>query len=168
MRRGGLGQIAVQGRRRHSPIPDCVSFADGLHQPVQASTGFCRDQRDLDSLKLWQQPIDIAPQSRQCARLRFDQVPFVDRNNNGAPFPLDKVGNPDVLLLERGLRVNDHDDDFGETDRIERVGHRELFQLLLDARTAAQPGGVMYAEVAAPPIQIDGNRIAGNAGFGAG
>ena len=76
---------------------------DRLHQPVQALTGFRRHNRDADSLDLRQQPIDRVTQSRKCAWLPFDQIPFVDSNDDGPPFPLDQIGDPDVLLFERCL-----------------------------------------------------------------
>ena len=39
-------------------------------------------------------------------------------------------------------------DHFGKADGIERVGHRKLFEFFLDARAAAQAGGVVDAQAA--------------------
>ena len=100
--------------------------------------------------------------------LALDQIPFVDREHERAALALDQVGNAQILLLEPVLRVHHHHDDFGEPHRAQRVGHRELFQLLLDPRAAAQAGGIEHAEIAALPVDLDRDGIAGGAGFGAG
>ena len=98
------------------------------------------------------------------ARL-FLQVPFVDRDDHGAAFLLDQIGDALVLLLEGVVDVEQHHHDFGEADGVERVGDRQLFQLLLDARAAAHAGGVVQAESLAVPVEIDGDGVAGDAGL---
>ena len=37
-----------------------------------------------------------------------------------------------IQVIKRYLRIDEDDDHFGKTDRIERIGNRELLQLLLD------------------------------------
>ena len=54
-----------------------------------------------------------------------------------------------ILLLERDRRVEQHHHDLGEADRAQRVGDRELFELVLDAGAAAQARGVEQLELAA-------------------
>ena len=93
------------------------------------------------------------------------QIPFVDRNDDGAAFLLDQVGDALVLLLEGVLDVEQHHRDLGEAHGVERVGDRQLFQLLIDARAAAQAGGVMQAEFLPVPFEIDGDGVAGRAGL---
>jgi len=65
-------------------------------------------------------------------------------------------------------RVHHHDNDFGKTHRAQRIGHRQLFQLLLDPRTP--PKGLRYRtrEVAALPVDLDRDGIARGARLGAG
>ena len=93
------------------------------------------------------------------------QIPFADREDQRAAFLLDQIGDALVLFLERALDVDQHDDDFGKAHGVERVGDRELFQLLLDARAAAQAGGVVEAELPALPCKIDRDGVARDAGF---
>ena len=88
------------------------------------------------------------------------------RDDQRAALALDEIGDAKVLLLERLLRVHQQDHDFGETDGIERIGNRELFELLLDPGTAPQPGGVVNAEGSILPSQIDRDGVAGDAGLG--
>ena len=99
------------------------------------------------------------------ARGLFLQIPFVDRDDDGAAFLLDQIGDALILLLEGVLDIEQHDHDFGEAHRVERVGDRQLFQLLVDARAAAHAGGVVDAEFLAVPIEIDRDGIARGAGF---
>ena len=105
---------------------------------------------------------DIAP------GFALDQVPLVDRDDDRTPFPLDKIGNADVLFFKWRLRVDQNDHDFGETDGIERIGNGKLFELLFDPRTAAHSCRVVNAKMFSLPVEIDGDCIAGNAGFRAG
>ncbi len=65
------------------------------------------------------------------------------------------------------LRIHYQNDDLGEADRAQRVGHRQLLQLFLDARPAAQPRGVEHPKRTAVPADIDGDGIACGAGLGA-
>src|SRR6185312_10865045 len=55
----------------------------------------------------------------------------------------------------------------GEAHGVERVGDRELLELLVDARFPPQPRGVVELERLALPVEIDGNGIARDAGLGA-
>ena len=70
------------------------------------------------------------------AGTRFDAVPLVHADDQRAPLALDEIGDAKVLFLEWRLRVHQQDDDFGETHRIERIGNRQLLELLLDSGTA--------------------------------
>ena len=99
------------------------------------------------------------------ARGLFLQVPFIDRDDDGASFLLDQIGDALVLLLEGVFDVEQHHHHLGKAHRIERVGDRKLFQLLVDARAAAQAGGVVDAEFLAVPIEIDRDGVAGGAGL---
>ena len=81
----------------------------------------------------------------------LDHIDLVEADDDGATFTLDEIGDPDVLLLERRLRIDEDDHDFGKTDGVEGVGDRELLELLLDTRTAAQAGGIVDAH--SPPCQ---------------
>ena len=47
-----------------------------------------------------------------------------------------------ILLLERDRGVEEHDHDFGEAHGAQRVGDRELLELVLDPGALAQAGGV--------------------------
>ena len=95
----------------------------------------------------------------------LDQVPFVHADDERAALALDQVGDAQVLLLERRRRIHQHDHDFGKAHRVERIGDRKLFELLLDARAAAHAGGVVNAETLAVPVKIDRDGVARDAGF---
>ena len=112
--------------------------------------------------------IGIGAQAGNQVRLAFDQIPFVDREHERPPLALDEIGDAQVLLLEPVLRVHHQHDDFGKAHRAQGVGHRELFELLLDARAAAQARGIEHAELASLPVNLHRNGIAGGARLGAG
>ncbi len=95
----------------------------------------------------------------------LDQIPFVHADDERAAFALDQIGDAQVLLLERRLRIHQHDHHFGEADRIERVGDRELFELLLDPRLAPHARGVVDAKTPAAPLEVDRDGVARDAGF---
>ena len=80
-----------------------MGFHDRRHQPIEPFTGARRQCNDRHALDLRQHAIGFLAQSRANTRLPLDQVHFVEADDDGAPFPLDEVGNPDVLLFERGL-----------------------------------------------------------------
>ena len=82
-----------------------------------------------------------------------------------AAFLLDQIGDALVLLLEGVVDVEQHHHHFGKAHGVERVGDRQLLQLLLDARAAAQAGGVVKAEFLPVPVEIDGDGVARGAGF---
>ena len=50
-----------------------------------------------------------------------------------------KIGDAQVLLLERLLDVHQQHHDLGEADRVDRVGDRKLFELLLNLRRRRSP-----------------------------
>ena len=87
--------------------------------------------------------IHLLAQLLDCAGAGLHQVPFVHSNDQRAPLALDQIGNAQVLLLERPLRIHQQDHHFGEAQRIERIGHRELLELRFDPRAPAQPGSVV-------------------------
>ncbi len=61
--------------------------------------------------------------------------------------------------------VEQHHHDFGEAHRVERIGNRQLFQLLVDAPAAPNAGGIVDAEFLAMPVEIDRDGVARGAGF---
>ena len=110
--------------------------------------------------------IGIAAQVRdRAAALALHQIPFVDGEHDGAALALDQVGDAQILLLEPVLRIHHHHDDFGKAHRAQRVGDRELLELLLDPRAPAQARGVEHAKLAALPVDLDRDGIARGAGL---
>ena len=85
-----------------------------------------------------------------------------------APFVLNEPRDRHILAFHWLQRVGHQDHRLGKTDRAQRVPHRELLELALDARLAAQSGGVDEPDRTALPRPIDGDRIAGDPGLGAG
>ena len=63
---------------------------------------------------------------------------------------------------------SDEHHDLGEADGAERVADGELLELAVDPRLAAKPGGVEDPEMAVAPAPVDGDRVAGDPGLGAG
>jgi hypothetical protein len=112
--------------------------------------------------------IGVSAQRRDQARLASHQIPFVDRDHQRPALALDQVGDAQILLLELVLRIHHQHHDFGKAHGAQRIRHRELFQLLFNARAAPQPGGVEHAKIPALPVDLDGDGIAGGAGLGAG
>ena len=108
---------------------------------------------DRHALHLRQPVIGLGAQLAGRAGLALDQVPLVHAEHERPALALHQIGDAQVLLLERTLDVHQHDHDFGEADRVERVGDGELFELLLDARLAPHAGGVEQAELAALPFE---------------
>ena len=67
-----------------------------------------------------------------------------------AALALDQIGDAQILLLEPVLRIHHQHHDFGKAHRAQRVRDRELFQLLLDPRAAAEARGIEHAEIRGP------------------
>ena len=124
-----------------------------------------RHRHQRHALHLRQLLVGLVAQLADGAGGLFLQVPFVDRDDDGAAFLLDQIGDALVLLLEGVLDVEQHDHDLGKAHRVERVGDRKLFQLLVDARAAAKAGGVVDAEFLPAPVEIDRDGVARDAGL---
>ena len=82
------------------------------------------------------------------ARGALDRVDLVEGDDDRAPFALDEIGDPGVLLFERRLRIDENDHHLGEPDGVERIGDRQLLELFLDARATPHPGGIVDAHAA--------------------
>ena len=137
----------------------CISRSSP--SPVSPETAIGRHALDL------RQPmVGLFPQLGDRARLALDQVPFVHADHQRAPFALDQIGDAKVLLLERPFRVHQQDHHFGKAYGVERVGDRELFELLLDPGAAAHARGVVNTKLPAVPVDFDRNGVAGDAGLG--
>ena len=147
MRRGHAREPAVERAGRRAPVPDRMRVDHRLHQPVEPVAGQARDRDHRHALELRQPVVGLLAQLLHRAGLALDQVPLVHADDDRAAFALDQIGDAQVLLLERRLRIHQQDHHLGEAHRIERVGDRELLELLLDARAPPQPGGVVDAEV---------------------
>jgi hypothetical protein len=164
----GLLEPAIERRGRHPLVPDRVGPLDRAHQPIDplAHEAGYRNHRHAPDLR--QQMIGLGAQRRNQRGLRRHQIPFVDRDHQRPALALDQVGDAQILLFEFVLGIHHHDDDFGKAHRAQRIRHRKLFKFLLDPRAPPQSRGVEHAKVAVLPFDLDGNGIAGGAGFRAG
>ena len=126
---------------------------DRLHQTVEPLAGQRRHRDQRHALHLRQLLVGLLAQLRDGAAGVLLQIPFVDRDDDRAAFLLDQIGDALILLLEGVLDIEQHDDDFGKAHGVERIGDRQLFELLLDAAAAANAGGVVNAELLAVPIE---------------
>ena len=109
--------------------------------------------------------VGLRAQLGERAGLTFAQVPFAHADHQRAALALDQIGDAQILLLERLLGIHQQHHHFGEADGVERVGDRELLELLLDLRAAAHARGVVEAEGAALPVEIDRDGVARDAGL---
>ena len=156
---------AIERGGRHAPVPDLVGVDDRLHQPVEALAGQRRHRDQRHAFHLRQLLVGLIAQFADGAGGLFLQVPFVDRDDDGAAFLLDQIGDALVLLLEGVRDVEQHHHDLGKAHRVERVGDRKLLQLLVDAPAAANAGGVVDAEFLPAPVEIDRDGVARGAGL---
>ena len=53
----------------------------------------------------------------------LNQIPLVQSNHDRAPFPPDKIGNLQILLLERLGHVKRYNDHLGKLDRAKSIGN---------------------------------------------
>src|SRR5262249_52215241 len=136
---------------------------DRLHQTVQTMAGLRRHNCNADALDLRQQAIDRISQAAYRAGFCGDQVPFVHRDHDRAAFPLDQIGDADVLFFEWSLSIDQHDYDLSETDRVECIGDGKLLQLLVYARAATQAGSVVNAKMSPAPIELYRHGVARDA-----
>ena len=136
MRRHRILEPAVQRIGRDAAVPHRVGVDHRLHQPVEALAVQAGDRDDRHALDLRQPVVGLGAQlaGRACPP---SEVPLVHAEHQRPALALHQVGDAQVLLLERPLGVHQHDHHLGEADRVERVGDRELLQLLLDARACA-------------------------------
>ena len=84
--------------------------------------------------------------------LRSCEIPLGDADHQRAALALDQVGDAQILLLEQMLGIHQQHHHLGEADGVDRVGDRELFELLLDPRRPPQARGVVQTEARAPSI----------------
>ena len=102
-----------------------------------------RDRDDRHALDLRQQMVDVLAQRRKQVGLPSHQIPFVDRDHQCArPSRSTRSAMRRSCSSNALLRVHQNDHDFGEANGAQRVGDGELLEFLLDARAAAQAGGV--------------------------
>ncbi len=101
-----------------------------------------------------------------------DKVPLVQAKHERPALAFDKIGDGEILLLEGNGRVEQHDDDFGETHGAQRIGDGKLLQLVLHVGPPAHPGSVPQLDRArtggARPHEIDADGIARDACFRSG
>ena len=168
MRGGDLGEPTVERTRSRAPVPHLVRVDDRLHQPVEPLAGQPGDCDDRHALDLRQPMVGLFAQLLDGAGGVLDQVPLVHADDQSAPLALDKIGDAKILFLERPLRVDEQHHHFGKAHGIERIGDREFFELLLDPGATAHPRGVVNAEAAVLPGDLDGDGVAGDAGLGPG
>ena len=159
------GQPAIEPRRRHMRVPVALDGEDRVHQPVDILAGEPGQRHHRHAAQLRQQPVAGLAQARQRRVLVLDQVPFIDRDHQGAPFALHKIRQRQILLFERDGGVEHQHDHFGILDRAQAVAHRQLFQLLGDARPAADAGSVDQVDHPAFPLPRHEDGIAGYARF---
>ena len=95
----------------------------------------------------------------------LDEVRLAQPDDQRAALALDQVGDAQILFLERPFRVHQQDHHFGEANGIERVGDRQLFELLLDPGAPPHARGVVDAEALAVPGQFDRDGVARDAGL---
>ena len=76
-----------------------------------------------------------------------------------------QIGDPQVLGLQRGLGVQQHDDDLGEAHRAQPVRDRQLLQLLGHLGLLAHPGGVEQDDGRLAPLEGGADGVAGDAGL---
>ena len=96
------------------------------------------------------------------------KIPLVDRDHHSAALAFGQVGNAQILLFKRNLGIQQHNNDFGEFYRPQAVTDAEFFQLFLNFRFFAHTGGVKDPHRYVIPDSTQGNRVTGDASFGAG
>src|SRR5829696_8496606 len=158
----------VQPRRRDAAVPDLVGSHDRLHEPVEALASEPRDRDERRAPHLRQEPRRLLAQLLEESRLVGDEVPFVQADDDRPPLLLDQVDDREVLLLERDRGVEEHDHDLGKAHGAQRVADRQLLELVLHPGALAQARGVEELDRPAAPLPVDRDRIAGDAGLGAG
>ena len=137
-------------------------------KPVKTAPGLGRDSDQGCPAQLWQQAFEHLAHLCQLFLLLALQVPFVHGNHDRAAFGFGIIRNPQILLLKRCVDVQQHHDDFGEPHGAQAVGNRQLFHLVTDPRLFAHAGGVENPDRRSQPVGPDRDRIAGDAGLGAG
>ncbi len=112
----------VEPRRRQAPVPGLGHPEGGLEELVDAEPGLPRDRDHRGAADLRQQTLGRFAHLAELRAARLDQVPFVDADHDGTPFPLGEIRDREVLLFERDRGVEQHDHDFGEFHGADRVG----------------------------------------------
>ena len=141
---------------------------DRLHQPVEIGPRQRRARHQRHPARLGQRFLHRRAQLPRHLRPVLDQVPLVDREHQRPALFLHHPGELQILLLERVGRVDHEHDRLGEAHRAQRVGRRQAFELARHLRLAPETGGVDQAHCAALPGPRHGDRVAGDAGLGAG
>ncbi len=101
-----LGEPAIERARRDAPVPYRVDVDDGLHQPIESLAGKSGNRHHRHTLDLRNPMIGLLPKLADRSGAAFDKIPFVHADDQGASFPLDEIGNAQVLFLEQLFRVD--------------------------------------------------------------
>lgn len=91
---------------------------------------------------------------------RFDQVPFVERDDQCTALFDHERRDTEILSRRRHACVKHHDDDLGQAKHAERVGDRELLERCLHARLAPKARRIDQPDRAAAIAPIDRDGIA--------
>jgi hypothetical protein len=105
----------------------------GFEQLVEIAPGEAGERDQRDAAQLRQQALAFLAQLGEAGLLVLDQIPFVERDDHGAAFALDEVGQRQILLFEGDGGVEHQDDDLGVLDGAQAVADGELFELFGDA-----------------------------------
>ena len=161
-------QPAIEPPGGDARVPDRVRRDHSFHQLVEMRARQAGNRDHAQAAQLRQQTVRLGAQLLRHHALVLDQVPFVEPDHDRPALALGEIGEGQILLLERDRGVEQQNDDLGEADRAQRVGDRELFQLLGHARLATQPGGVEQLQLAIAPGGLQADGIARQARLGAG
>lgn len=112
--------------------------------------------------KLRQKALEHLFEFRKLFLLVAFQIPFVHRNDDRAALGLGKIGNPQVLLFERDLHVQQHDNNLGKAHGAQTVGDRQLLRFVADPRLLRIPA-VSKIRVGVEPRAANRDRVTGDA-----
>ena len=139
-----------------------VNLDDRGHEPIKTTSGLRRQSDQRRSTHLRQLPVEGLPDFGK-ARLRIlDQVPFCENKDDRPPFPLDQIGDLEILDFKRVGGVHDKQHHLCEGDGPYGVCSGKLFQPLLNLRLTAQTCGVHQSYRPPVPGPVHGDRIPGD------
>ncbi len=112
---------SVQPRGGDAAVPHIMCFHNRCVQTIKPFASFGRNGDHRRAAQLRQKPLKHFTKGRELILLIDLKIPFIHRNDNGAPFCFGEIGNSQILLLKGNIHIQQHHNHLGESHRAQSI-----------------------------------------------